>query len=30
MTAVLTVMSSMDHHMISGLGLGWVGLVWLG
>jgi hypothetical protein len=31
--AVLTVMSGMDPHMISGntgLGLVWVGLVWLG
>jgi hypothetical protein len=29
-TAVLTVMSGMDPHMISGnLGFGWVGLVWL-
>jgi hypothetical protein len=27
MTAVLTVMSDMDPHMISGT---WVGLVWLG
>jgi hypothetical protein len=27
MTVVLTVMSSMDPHMISGT---WVGLVWLG
>jgi hypothetical protein len=30
-TAVLTVMSGMDPHMISGNpGFGWVGLVWFG